>query len=88
MILSFILYISIFNISFNINNFSFKFSNELKKKYGKFELITANNVFAHSPHLYDFCLGVKNILSPKADKIVWSSSVSTLPSNKDKEEFD
>ncbi len=30
----------------------------------------------------------KNILSPKADKIVWSSSVSTLPSNKDKEEFD
>ncbi len=30
----------------------------------------------------------KNILFPKADKIVWSSSVSTLPSNKDKEEFD
>ena len=30
-----------------------------------FELITANNVFAHSPHLYDFCQGVKNILSPK-----------------------
>ena len=30
----------------------------------------------------------KNILFPKADKLVWSSSVSTLPSNKDKEEFD
>ena len=30
----------------------------------------------------------KKILFPKADKIVWSSSVSTLPSNKDKEEFD
>ena len=30
----------------------------------------------------------KNILFPKADKIVWSSSVSTLPSNKDKKEFD
>ena len=30
----------------------------------------------------------KNILFPKADKIVWSSSVSTLPSNKDNEEFD
>ena len=30
----------------------------------------------------------KNILFPKADKIVWSSSVSTLPSDRDKEEFD
>ena len=30
----------------------------------------------------------KNILFPKADKIIWSSSVTTLPSDKDKEEFD
>ena len=30
----------------------------------------------------------KNILFPKADKIVWSSSFTTLPSNKNKEEFD
>ena len=30
----------------------------------------------------------KNILFPKADKIIWSSSMSTLPSNKDKKEFD
>ena len=30
----------------------------------------------------------KNILFPKADKIVWSSSITTLPSDKDKEEFD
>ncbi len=30
----------------------------------------------------------KNILFPKAEKINWSSSVTTLPSDKDKEEFD
>ena len=30
----------------------------------------------------------KNILFPKADKVVWSSSTSTLPSDKNKEEFD
>ena len=30
----------------------------------------------------------KNILFPKADKEVWSSSLSTLPSDKNKEEFD
>ena len=30
----------------------------------------------------------KNILFPKADKIVWSSSITTLPSNINKDEFD
>ncbi len=30
----------------------------------------------------------KNILFPKADKIVWSSSITTLPSDKNKGEFD
>ena len=30
----------------------------------------------------------KNILFPKAGKDVWSSSLSTLPSDKNKEEFD
>ena len=30
----------------------------------------------------------KNILFPKADKIVWSSSITTLPIDKKKEEFD
>ena len=30
----------------------------------------------------------KNILFPKADKIIWSSSTTTLPSDKKKEEFD
>ncbi len=30
----------------------------------------------------------KSILFPKADKIVWSSSITTLPLDKDKDEFD
>ena len=30
----------------------------------------------------------KNILFPKADKIVWSSSITTLPNDKSKDEFD
>ncbi len=30
----------------------------------------------------------KNILFPKADKMVWSSSITTLPTNRNKEEFD
>ena len=30
----------------------------------------------------------KNILFPKVDKLVWSSSITTLPSDKNKEEFD
>ena len=30
----------------------------------------------------------KNILFPKANKIVWSSSITTLPSDRSKEEFD
>ena len=30
----------------------------------------------------------KNILFPKADKMVWSSSITTLPLDKNKEEFD
>ena len=30
----------------------------------------------------------KNILFPKANKEVWSSSLTTLPINKDKNEFD
>ena len=30
----------------------------------------------------------KNILFPKADKIVWSSSITTLPLDRNKEEFD
>ena len=35
----------------------------LKNKYSSFDIITANNVFAHVPDLKDFAKGVKNILS-------------------------
>ncbi len=42
--------------------FNLQESKLLKKKYGKFDLITANNVFAHVDKLNDFTKGVKNIL--------------------------
>jgi SAM-dependent methyltransferase len=42
--------------------FSFLESKYLKKKYGQFDLITANNVCAHVDNFYDFIKGVKNIL--------------------------
>ena len=43
--------------------FNFEFSNGIKKKYGKMNIITANNVFAHVDDLKDFVKGVKNLLS-------------------------
>ena len=52
-------------IDINSDFFSFNLSKKLKKKYGKFKLITANNVFAHSPNLLDFSKGIKNILFTK-----------------------
>ena len=42
--------------------FNFLESKYLKKKYGQFDLITANNVCAHVDNFYDFIKGVKNIL--------------------------
>ena len=42
--------------------FNLQESKFLKKKYGKFDLITANNVCAHVDKLNDFTKGVKNIL--------------------------
>ncbi len=50
-------------IDINTEFFTYKNSLKLKKKYKKFKIITANNVFAHVPDLKDFALGVKNILS-------------------------
>ena len=35
----------------------------LLKKYGKFDVITANNVCAHVEDLHDFFLGVKNLIN-------------------------
>jgi SAM-dependent methyltransferase len=44
------------------NFFNNNISNELKKKYGEFDLITANNVCAHVDDFFDFIKGVKNLL--------------------------
>jgi 2-polyprenyl-3-methyl-5-hydroxy-6-metoxy-1,4-benzoquinol methylase len=44
--------------------FTKKSSNALKKKYQKFDIITANHVCAHVESLKDFFLGVKNLLRP------------------------
>ena len=49
--------IKIISSFFNLN-----LSHGIKKKYGKFKIITANNVCAHVPKLKNFFLGVKNIL--------------------------
>ena len=45
--------------------FTNKFADTILEKYGKFDLITANNVFAHVPDLEDFALGVKKLLVPQ-----------------------
>ena len=45
------------------NFFSYNFSKKIKKKYGKFDLITANNVCAHVDDLNDFMKGVKFLLA-------------------------
>lgn len=42
--------------------FTRKVSIEIKNKYGKFDIITANHVCAHVENLNDFFLGVKNLL--------------------------
>ena len=65
-------------IDINNNFFSKKFSNVMKKKYNSFDLITANNVFAHSPHLYDFSQGVKNLLSTKGVFVLEVSYLLTV----------
>ena len=46
----------------SITFFNLLESKFLKKKYGKFDLITANNVCAHVDKLNNFTKGVKNIL--------------------------
>lgn len=60
------------NLNKNINNknmkimtgfFSEKKSTEIKSKFGDYDIITANNVFAHVDNLIDFSKGVKNILN-------------------------
>lgn len=43
--------------------FTERLSKEIIKKYGKADLITANNVFAHIPDPKDMMLGMKNLLN-------------------------
>lgn len=43
--------------------FSFKLSQLIKKKFGKIDLIIANNVFAHSFFIRDIAKGINNLLS-------------------------
>ena len=43
--------------------FNFKESNKIKKKYKKFDIIVANNVFNHSDKPSDFLKGVYNLLN-------------------------
>ena len=50
----------------------------MKKRYDSFDLITANNVFAHSPHLFDFSQGVKNLLSFKGVFVLEVSYLGTV----------
>ena len=71
-------YLANYENDINTDFFSFDFSKKLKKKYGEFKLITANNVFAHSPHLLDFSKGIKNILSPKGVFVVEVSYLDTV----------
>ena len=42
--------------------FDYKNSKTIKNKYGKFDLVVANNVFAHCDKLSDMLKGIENIL--------------------------
>lgn len=44
--------------------FTEAYADEMFAKYGQFDLITANNVFAHCPDLIGFAKGVKKLLKP------------------------
>lgn len=43
--------------------FTFKSANMIKKKYGKFDLIIANNVFAHNPNMISIMRSVRRLIS-------------------------
>ena len=43
--------------------FTNSYADTILEKYGKFDLITANNVFAHVPDLIGFTLGVRKLLN-------------------------
>ena len=61
--------------------FNFKNSKEILKKYGRCDLIIANNVLNHSNNPMDFIKGVHNILSDKGTFVFelpyWLKTVNT-----------
>ena len=65
--------------------FSLKESRKIKKRYGQFEIISANHVCAHVENLKDFFLGVKNLLKQKG---IFSFEVSYRGSVISKNTFD
>ena len=50
--------------------FTQKLSKEIIKKYGKADLITANNVFAHIPDPKDMLLGMRTLLNPNGKIVI------------------
>lgn len=65
--------------------FTETYADEILAKYGQFDLITANNVFAHVPDMIGFAKGVKKILKPNG---VFSFEVSYFGDVCDKTLFD
>jgi SAM-dependent methyltransferase len=45
--------------------FTEAYADKMLKEHGQFDLIVANNVFAHCPDLVDFTKGVKKLLAPQ-----------------------
>ena len=65
--------------------FTEEYADQIVSKYGTFDLITANNVFAHVPDLANFTEGVKKVLSQNG---VFSFEVSYFADVCDKTLFD
>ena len=53
--------------------FTNQYADQILKEYGQFDVITANNIFAHVPDLADFAMGIKKLLAPQG---VFSFEVS------------
>lgn len=65
--------------------FTEDYADEILAKYGQFDLITANNVFAHVPDMIGFAEGVKKLLKPDG---VFTFEVSYFIDVLDKNLFD
>ena len=65
--------------------FTEKSADDILTKYGQFDLITGNNVFAHIPDMIGFTKGVKKLLKPDG---IFSFEVSCFADVCDKTLFD